>query len=337
MKSHSSQATGKDANLDEVNLMRVRSLSKSLMEPRRSGEVRWSVDRVFGTREPTLFGRRKCLHGSVARNLVVSSPPSLELDVEHRHQVASHQVASRNRGIRRSGRLLSHLGVLVAIAICAATTSASEAAASTTYNPYGTWNGYRIYLSPSSQSNAGCKSYLEKTGMMDAAESATDSPFVNGTYYATPSQRSNLRARGYRVRIGTGTVADRIADSNVWGADVHIPLHSNAPGGTYSCSSTSTSGKGTMVMYYSTNGKNLATQLKSQIGSASPGTSDKICTDTACSGQSLGELRNTDGIAAYAEVEYHTWNIGVDWVRSSWTQWGWRVGAAVDQYLGYPR
>jgi hypothetical protein len=156
---------------------------------------------------------------------------------------------------------------------------------------------------------------------------------ASGGYSWDPA--ANLRVRGYRVRVGTGTVSSRIADSNAYGAKLHIALHSNAPGGTYSCTSTSTSGKGTMVMYYGSSSQRLAGLIKTEVGDSSPGTSDKICTDTTCSGQSLGELRSTKAVSAYAEIEYHTWNNGVSWIRN--TYYAWHLGQAVDEYLGYPR
>ena len=94
---------------------------------------------------------------------------------------------------------------------------------------------------------------------------------------------------------------------------------------------------GTMVMYASSTGQSLATHINTWVGPASPGTNDKVCLDTTCSTGPLAELRQTNAASAYAELEYHTWNIGVNWIKSSQTQWAWRIGQAVDKYLGTPR
>jgi N-acetylmuramoyl-L-alanine amidase len=45
--------------------------------------------------------------------------------------------------------------------------------------------------------------------------------------------REELIRNGYDVRVGSNktTYQQRVSESNNWGADVHIPIHTNAGGG----------------------------------------------------------------------------------------------------------
>lgn len=139
---------------------------------------------------------------------------------------------------------------------------------------------------------------------------------------------NNLVERGYRAIRGQGTASQNIANSNASGATMHIPLHTNAR--SQSCSSTTASGNGTQVLYVSTNGGNCATRMVSRVGASSPGTSD-----VRVFRNDLGELNDTNAVACYLEAEFHTWSRGVTWIRDE-VNWTWRIGYAVDEYLGYP-
>lgn len=209
------------------------------------------------------------------------------------------------------------------------------------YNPYGTWNGYKVYLSPARHSDTGsrgeCGGNSENTMAYNAALNAT-----NGEYYNdvpdTSSVYRNLRARGYQVRIGRGTVRSAIDNSNAWGANLHIPMHSNADF-TGQCSRTDASRFGTVVIYWHTSsgGPSLAASIRDIVGASSPGTNDFTCFNPGhpCTTINLGELRETSAVAAYIESDFHTWNTGVNWLNQP--SWPWRIGWAIDSYLGYPR
>jgi hypothetical protein len=47
------------------------------------------------------------------------------------------------------------------------------------------------------------------------------------------------------------------------------------------------------------------------------------------------ELTSTNAAAAYLESGFHTFQLDVDWLED-YSSWSWRVGWAVDRYLGYP-
>jgi hypothetical protein len=185
-------------------------------------------------------------------------------------------------------------------------------------------NGYKIYLSPAEHygQNIGCGGYIEDE---NAQALALD---------AAIGSSSDLLARGYSVRVGTGTYVQNTSNSNSWGADYHIPMHSNAA--TWDCTppyDLNFSASGTYLMYYpgDTNGSGLSDQLVNTIGSVSPG----MGFDRKGAVSNLYELNSTNAPAAYLESAFHTFQPDVDWLLV-YGGWSWRVGWAVDSYLGYP-
>lgn len=232
-------------------------------------------------------------------------------------------------------------GLMIMAAFIAAVFYGGTAQADEIYEPYGTWNGYKVYLSPARHSDAGsrgeCGGNNENTMAYNTTWHAANGSYFDDVYNTT-SQYRNLRSRGYRVRIGNGTLQSAIDNSNAWGASLHIPVHSNASGNT-NCSTTSSGSFGTVVIYRSgsTRGQSLATQLRDTVGVSSPGTSDYICYNPGhpCTTIDLGELRLTNAPAAYQESDFHNWNTGINWLKSN--HWRWRMGWAVDVHLGYPR
>lgn len=196
----------------------------------------------------------------------------------------------------------------------------------TLYWPNG-WNGYKVYLSPAYHggNNTGCDGYVEDSVTDGAPDIAQEAASGYGT---------DLKDRHYWIKVAWGISASaKISDSNSWGADIHIPIHSNAQ--AQNCGAGVSYG-GTDVIYQYSSQIAFAADLKNAIGGSSPGTDDKICYTPTCSQySSLGELTQTYAKAAYLEAEFHTYSLGVTWLRNR--TWQWRIGYGVDTYLGYPR
>jgi hypothetical protein len=222
------------------------------------------------------------------------------------------------------------------------------ASADLLYEPYGSWNGRKIYLSPARHEDAGARGECQQNRENDMAYYAAWDA-ANGVYfqdaYNPSSPNRNLRARGYKVRIGTGTLSSAISNSNAWGASRHVAIHSNADVAGQ-CWRTDASRFGTVGIYWSGSsaGYDLTVRLKDVIGVEwwgsyrSPGSNDYVCHNPGhpCTTITLGELRYTNAPAAYMETEFHTWNTGVNWLWNS-PIWAWRFGRAIDLHLGYPR
>lgn len=223
------------------------------------------------------------------------------------------------------------------------------AASDWTYQPLSDkWNNKKIYLSPAVHSDSGDRGECDGEagwGSLDENFAALRFAFfaANGSYIGQTIRRDspyrNLRARGYQVRIGRGTLNSAISNSNAWGATLHIPIHSNAR--PEDCSDERVERHGTHIIFQSygeTGGEGLAEQMLTTIGGASPGTNDLTCHNSSgCTlFQCLGELCRTVATSAYLEREFHSWNIGTRWMQTEEFH-TWRLGWAIDRFLGYPR
>lgn len=245
--------------------------------------------------------------------------------------------------------------VVLAIPVAVSTPTRTEAAPDLRFFP-SRWNGRKIYLSPARhlqppRARGECGPKSEDRLAFNTAWYATLSRYFNDRF-APSSPYRNLLTRGYRVRIGRGTVSSAIRNSNAWGSTRHIAIHSNAVANP-NCADTDASRFGTWGIhrYDSPRGRDLTNKLTHTIGInsrrgplRSPGTNDKVCTnppgapvgDSSCTTIDLGELRETRMPAAYMEDEFHTWQRGYNWLDRS-NQWAWRFGWGVDWHLGWPR
>jgi hypothetical protein len=223
-------------------------------------------------------------------------------------------------------RLLTGLAAL-ALTMSGLLVVAPAASADVTYVPER-WNGKVVYLSQACHdrgdtvchTNTGCDGFDENVNARMVAIAAATSQ---------GSRHLNLLERGYKVVRGNGLTTSNIANSNRVGADVHVPIHSNAI--NRSCETKLSADRfGTHVMYVSKAGRKCAQIMTSVVGAASPGTNDarQYRTD-------LGELNQTNAVACYLEQEYHVWDQGVSWMQDRNT-WSWRLAGSIDSFLGYP-
>lgn len=85
---------------------------------------------------------------------------------------------------------------------------------------------------------------------------------------------------------------DSIAESNAWGSDLHIPIHTNGGGGN-----------GTLVMVYSKTDKAMkyAKPIYEEMQALSPGKIDYGIEERPL----LAELRSTNMMAVYTEFDFH--------------------------------
>lgn len=199
------------------------------------------------------------------------------------------------------------------------------------HQPSGSWNGKKIYLSPARHADTGsrgeCRNGSENVIGYYAAR-------ATGVGYGGTSDVQNLVNKGYKVRIGRGTVSTAIERSNNWNADLHIPLHSNATTG--GCGTTSENEGGTWTIYESNAGERLSNKIRRDLGPSSPGDNERTCTSSQCTVfDCLGELCDTQAVASYVEAEFHTWNRGIDWLREQQT-WSYRIVQAIELHLDYP-
>lgn len=269
--------------------------------------------------------------------------------------------------ITRSGEIEPLQGTILASPQAAAT------AAYTDFWP-ASHNGRKIFLSvachnANNTNNTACRpNYGCYSGQNSAYNENLGSQFlayeaVLGTGGGTVGNR-NLIERGYAVRIGESTRENNITNSNAWtdlgSKALHIPLHTNAPNASTPglvlepitgtrvppagyCGAPSASGAGFQPQIRFTGSGSSAVMNANQVQAAdqmilamiaagTPGTADEKRK------QNLAEKSTTglEAVALYMEVEYHTWNSGVNFLRNRIT-WAYRIGNGVDLCFGYPR
>ena len=144
----------------------------------------------------------------------------------------------------------------------------------------------KIYLSPSNQD--GNMYAYGNTNEMEQCNRIAD-------YAKTALERCGFTvkkaAKGQNMYVS-------IQESNVWGADLHIPIHTNA------CTNngTGTAG-GTIVFVYADAPANrkLADPIYKAVQAVSPGTTDYGVRPRS----ELAELNSTKAPAVYIEVDFH--------------------------------
>lgn len=151
--------------------------------------------------------------------------------------------------------------------------------------------GMKIYLSPSAQP---ANSY--------AAGNTNEQAQCNRIAEAA---KSALERCGFAVRKAPEgqEYKDNVSESNAWGAELHIPIHTNAGGGA-----------GTVVFVHGGTAKQMqyAQPIYDEVQAISPGTTNYGVRVNS----GLYELKYTTATAVYVECEFHdradlaTWIIG---------------------------
>lgn len=138
----------------------------------------------------------------------------------------------------------------------------------------------KIYLSPSNQN-----------GNLYKGQNTNEMEQCNRIAAAA---EKHLKRNGFEVkRAKKGQdMWDSIKESNKWGSDLHIPIHTNAGGG-----------EGTVVFVYSKGANNMkyATPIYNAVQAVSPGKTDYGVREYA----DLAELNATSATAVYVECEFH--------------------------------
>lgn len=164
--------------------------------------------------------------------------------------------------------------------------------------------GMKIYLSPSAQpaNNYAAGDANEQVQCNRIAEAA----------------KSALERCGFAVRKapeGQG-YKDSVAESNAWGADLHIPIHTNAGGGA-----------GTVVFVHRGTAAQMqyAKPIYDEVQATSPGTTDYGVRVNS----GLYELGYTTATAVYIECEFHDRADLAAWIIEHTTELGEAIARGV--------
>lgn len=149
----------------------------------------------------------------------------------------------------------------------------------------------KIYLSPSNQS-----------GNMYAYGNTTEMEQCNRIADAA---KTALERCGFIVKKAPKgqDMYKSISESNAWGADLHMPIHTNAANGK--CG-------GTMCMVYSKASENMkyANPIYKAVQAVTPGKTEYGIREYP----ELAELKNTNMVAVYTEVDFHDNSTIAKWI-----------------------
>lgn len=167
--------------------------------------------------------------------------------------------------------------------------SLSTAAVSSFDKTESRFSDVRIYLSPSNQ-------YTNFYAVDGTSEMEQCDLIAQKT-------AEKLKKLGFTVMVGQSgaTLKSRCDESNAFGADMHIPIHTNALNGEYT--------GGTHVYVYGAEEQTAAESFLDTLGKISPGDDDRIEYNP-----SLYEVFTPNALTVYLECEFHDTEEGADWI-----------------------
>lgn len=167
----------------------------------------------------------------------------------------------------------------------------------------------KIYLSPSSQTD-------NKYAYGNTTEAEQCRRIANACEVA-------LKRCGFEVKNNTADdMYGRVADSDKWGADLHVPIHTNA----YNKSVT-----GTRLFCYNTTGEGYKAckAVFSALAPLTPGTSENIRANST-----LYEVSGPDAPTVYIEVDFHDVAAVAKWIIENVEAIGEAIAKGICDYFG---
>lgn len=128
---------------------------------------------------------------------------------------------------------------------------------------------------------------------------------------------------GIEVKVGQyDTMANRCAASNAFGADLHVPIHTNAFNGKVT---------GTRMFCYNSNGEGYKAcqAIFDVVSPITPGTSESISVNSE-----LYEVRVPAAPTAYIECEFHDNADTAKWIIEHTTDLGEAIAHGICNYFG---
>lgn len=135
--------------------------------------------------------------------------------------------------------------------------------------------------------------------------------------------KAALERCGIEVMLGQyDSMANRCAASNKFGADLHVPIHTNAYNGAVS---------GTRMFYYDKNSKGYEAckDIFSVLAPFTPGTSENIRAYPE-----LYEVRRPSAPTAYIEVDFHDVPSVAKWIVEHTAEIGEKIAEGICKYFG---
>lgn len=167
----------------------------------------------------------------------------------------------------------------------------------------------RIYLSPSDQTSN--KYATGNTNEEKVCEQIADACAVA------------LKRCGFEVKNNkTSSMANRVAESNKWGADLHVPIHTNA----FNKKTT-----GTRIFCWDKTGAGYKASkaVYDVLAPLTPGTSENVSVN-----KTLYEVKNPKAPTVYIEVDFHDVNSVAKWLINNTKTIGETIAKGICNYYG---
>lgn len=166
----------------------------------------------------------------------------------------------------------------------------------------------KIYLSPSSQH----ENPYAYGGTNEAAQCMKIAQACEVT----------LKRCGFNVAVGGGTMYTRVPDSNKWGADLHVAIHTNAANGKTT---------GTRCYAWKTGGDGFraAQAIFNVLAPITPGVSEGVFEQ-----RGWYEIKNTKAPCAYVECEFHDVPETAKWIVEHTKEIGDAIAKGICNFYG---
>lgn len=120
------------------------------------------------------------------------------------------------------------------------------------------------------------------------------------------------------------SMANKVSAANTWGADLYLPVHTNAYNGK-------TAGTRMMAYNLTGNGYKACKAIFNRLAPVTPGTSENISARPG-----LYEIKYPNAATAYIEVDFHDNPTVAKWLIEHPTEIGEAICQGVCDYFGYP-
>lgn len=173
-------------------------------------------------------------------------------------------------------------------------------------------NGIKIYLSPSTESG-NIYAYGNTNEMAQCRKIAE-------------AVETYLLEHGFTVKTAPQAQSESatISESNRWGADLHIPIHTSRSNGTYTGGTTVT-----IYSYRDTENVKAARNILDSLAPVTPGPDSPLKTKT-----DIGELRDINAMSAYVECEYHDTVEGANFIINNIDKIAEAIAKGICSYYG---
>ena len=167
----------------------------------------------------------------------------------------------------------------------------------------------KVFLSPSDQ-------FSNKYAYGNTTEGVQCGKIAN--YCKAALERSGVDV----MLMHDKSMSEKCAASNKFGADLHVPIHTNAFNGVV---------MGTRMFCYNSTGKGMSAckAIFSELAPISPGKSENIQVN-----DDLYEVRVPDAPTAYIECEFHDTKAGAKWIVENTEKIGEAIAKGICKYLG---